>query len=333
MKTHEEFIQEMTQKHPEIKVLGTYQGYRNKIEWVCSNCGNHQFSLPQNLLKKEATGLCRKCFNLMLASSRQKTHEQFLQELSTSHPDIIVSGVYRGKNHKIEWICRKCGEKQLSLPSNLLKPSKTPFCKKCSTQLKSSRIESKPDGNAYSISELNAKRFYEAVSNREHPPILLDEYKGVREKIRFKCTVCGNIWATRPNDFILSKHPCPKCAARSHTVKNEDFIKRLSVINPYVIPLEEYTRQNQYIKCKCSRCGNEWPVTPSALLRGNGCPSCCHTATSYFEQFLLLSLKKLLEKNMYCLEIRKQSVQSWIYIFQIKKLHSSMVHGFTIKKD
>ena len=127
MKTHEDFIKEMHVKHPSITIIGTYNGTNNKIEWVCSNCGEHQFSLPQNLLKPNATGLCRKCFNLQLASNRQKTHDQFMQELSAIHPDIIITGTFQGKNRKIEWVCSDCGKKQLSLPSNLLKPTKTPF--------------------------------------------------------------------------------------------------------------------------------------------------------------------------------------------------------------
>ena len=299
MKTHEQFIQEMKLKHPGIVIVGTYQGTANKIEWICSNCGEHQFTLPQNLLKPEATGLCRKCFNLQLASSRKKTHEQFLQELAAVHPDIIISGVFQGNNRKIEWVCSNCGKKQLSFPTNLLKTTKTPYCVECSKQLKSSRVEKKPDGGVYSINELNAKRFYEAVNNREHPPIILDEYQGIRVKIRFKCAVCGHIWSTRPNDFLKSKHPCPKCADRSHAVKNDEFIERLAAINPYVIPLEAYKRQDQHIRCKCSRCGHIWSVTPGGLFAGNGCPSCSHTATSYFEQFLLLSLRTTLgEENV-----------------------------------
>lgn len=77
MKPHEQFIQEMKLKHPGIAIVGTYQGTANKIEWICSNCGEHQFTLPQNLLKPEATGLCRKCFNLQLASSRKKLMNNF----------------------------------------------------------------------------------------------------------------------------------------------------------------------------------------------------------------------------------------------------------------
>lgn len=294
MKTHEEFIRKMEQRHPRIKIVGTYQGTANKIEWICSNCGKHQFSLPLNLLKKDATGLCRKCFNLKLASKSQKSHEQFMQKLNAIHPDIIVSGIYHGNNRKIEWVCLNCGKEQLSFPGNLLKPTKTPFCQECSKKLKSSRVEKRPDGSMYSIDDLNAKRFYEKLSNRNHPAILLDEYRGVKEKLRFKCSICGHIWYARPNDYLISKHPCPKCADRNHALKNDEFITRLSAINPYVIPLEEYKRQDQHIKCKCSRCGHVWSVTPGALLGGNGCPGCCHTATSYFEQFLLLSLRDVL---------------------------------------
>ena len=91
--------------------------------------------------------------------------------------------------------------------------------------------------------------------------------------------------------------PLQKLRKRNCRISNEVFLQRLSEINPYVIPLESYTRQDQHIRCRCSRCGYEWSVTPGALLRGNGCPSCSHTATSFFEQFLLLSFREVLGED------------------------------------
>ena len=124
MKSHEEFTKEMREKHPNIRIVGTYTGSANKIEWLCSSCGEIQSSLPSNLLKPEATGLCRKCFLLQQAENRKKSNEEFLKELKEIHPDIKITGTFNGKNHKIEWVCSNCGQKQYSYPGNLLKPSK-----------------------------------------------------------------------------------------------------------------------------------------------------------------------------------------------------------------
>ena len=298
MKSHEEFTKEMREKHPNIRIVGTYTGSANKIEWLCSSCGEIQSSLPSNLLKPEATGLCRKCFLLQQAENRKKGNEEFLKELKEIHPDIKITGTFNGKNHKIEWVCSNCGQKQYSYPGNLLKPSKTPYCRACTHKLRSSIITEKmDDGMALSMSQINSNNFYRQLNEKDHPPILLSEYKGVRVKLRCKCSVCGYEWESRPRDLLDNKHPCPKCADRSHAVSNEVFIQRLSAINPYVMPLERYVRQDQHIRCRCSRCGHEWSVTPGALLRGNGCPSCSHTATSFFEQFLLLSFKDVLGED------------------------------------
>lgn len=299
-KTHEDFIAEMRIKHPNIRIVGTYTGCYNKIEWLCSGCGESQFSLPGNLLKPEATGLCRKCFNLQLSASRTKGSAQLLQELHNIHPDLIITGTYQGKNHEIEWVCSSCGKKQYSLAGNLLKPSKQPYCRSCYSKLKSSLVkdnkgnyvrEKNDENDGKSIKQRNADAFYEKLNEREHPPIVLSEYNGVREKIRCRCSVCGHEWESRPRELLISKHPCPRCADQSRVISNETFVQRLSKINPYVIPLEEYVKYKQSIKCRCSRCGHEWSVTPGALLSGNGCPNCSHTGTSFFEQFLMLSLK------------------------------------------
>lgn len=172
MKTHEEFIKEMQEEHQHIKIVGTYTGSANKIEWLCSNCGESQFSLPSNLLKPEATGLCRKCFLLKQAENRRKGNELFLQELKKIHPDLIVTGTYMGKNQKIEWVCSNCGQKQYSLPGNLLKPTKTPYCKACTHLLRSSIARKQLDGGiCLSMMQINANNFYEELSKKKDPPI------------------------------------------------------------------------------------------------------------------------------------------------------------------
>lgn len=57
-------------------------------------------------------------------------------------------------------------------------------------------------------------------------------------------------------------------------VTNENFIQRLSIVNPDVEPLEEYKGSKVNILCRCKVCGYEWMVRPSNLLSGKGCRSC-----------------------------------------------------------
>lgn len=60
-------------------------------------------------------------------------------------------------------------------------------------------------------------------------------------------------------------------------------------------PLEPYVRSKWKIRCRCEICGHEWLVSPNELLRGNGCPCCNHSQTSYVEQCVFLAFQARLE--------------------------------------
>lgn len=60
-------------------------------------------------------------------------------------------------------------------------------------------------------------------------------------------------------------------------------------------PLEPYVRSKWKIRCRCELCGHEWLVSPNELLRGNGCPCCNHSQTSYVKQCVFLAFQARLE--------------------------------------
>lgn len=41
-----------------------------------------------------------------------------------------------------------------------------------------------------------------------------------------------------------------------------------------LVPGSEYTTTHAHVECECGVCGTQWSGTPSALLRGAGCPGC-----------------------------------------------------------
>ena len=55
---------------------------------------------------------------------------------------------------------------------------------------------------------------------------------------------------------------------------NEDFLKELSIVNPAIDALDEYTANDIKITCRCKIDGYEWLALPTNLLRGEGCPKC-----------------------------------------------------------
>ncbi len=126
--------------------------------------------------------------------------------------------------------------------------------------------------------------------------IVIDEYKGARTPIRVKCAVCNNEWFAMPTNLLKGRH-CPACSRQSRGLKrrklDSDFNSEMQLVNPNIELLEPYTTINEKIHVKCRVCSNEWMVSPASLLRGNGCPRCARTGTSYVEQLILLSLRQL----------------------------------------
>lgn len=49
-KTHEQFLLEMKEKHPTIKVIGTYKNNKTKLLCLCENCGKHFMNSPHTML-------------------------------------------------------------------------------------------------------------------------------------------------------------------------------------------------------------------------------------------------------------------------------------------
>ena len=64
---------------------------------------------------------------------------------------------------------------------------------------------------------------------------------------------------------------------------NEEFVEELKIINPKIVPLEEYINSRTKILCRCLVCNSEWKVKPDALLSAHGCPSCNSLKKSHDE--------------------------------------------------
>lgn len=134
-KTHEEFINEMKIKQPNIEVLGKYIHSKSGVYCKCKICGFDCYPngklwkpIPNNLLHKNPTG-CPQC------SGSVKTHEKFIQEMSEKRPDINVMGKYKNKRSGVHCQCKICGFSQYQdgtawtpLPENLLSGMGCPNC-------------------------------------------------------------------------------------------------------------------------------------------------------------------------------------------------------------
>ena len=78
-----------------------------------------------------------------------------------------------------------------------------------------------------------------------------------------------------------------------------EFIIELSNINPNIEVLGQYEGAYTPVQCRCIKCNHVWMAVPHNILTKSGCPNCSHSATSFIEQFILLSLQEALgSKNV-----------------------------------
>ena len=214
---------------------------------------------------------------------KKKTHEDFIKDLKqVNSNEIIIIGKYLTARDKIAWQCKKCSNIFYAAPKHLYNYSG--FCKKCIS------IETGIN-KKNSSSEIFLKRLQE-----DGKFVLLDDYKGANEQVRFKCLFCNYEWIASPNNVIRYNN-CPKCKIVKSRKSSDIFAKELLSINSNIILLDEYVKATQKIKCKCKLCDYIWEVKPQSLLNGVGCPSCNHTSTSFVEQAILLSFSNVLGEN------------------------------------
>lgn len=77
---------------------------------------------------------------------------------------------------------------------------------------------------------------------------------------------------------------------------HEEFVNEISIINPDIEVLGEYTNSREKIKVRCKICEHIWEVRANHLIQGTGCPVCYRNRTrNTHEEFI----KKLFEVNIH----------------------------------
>ena len=125
-KSHEQFVKELKNIHPDITVIGEYVNSNTKIEFMCSK-GHTWKSAPSNLLSGCS---CPFCKGEKISALKFKTHEQFLGEVLELGVDVTVLGTYHSAREHILCRCNKCNHEWMITPNNLLRGFGCPKCKK-----------------------------------------------------------------------------------------------------------------------------------------------------------------------------------------------------------
>ena len=212
MMTNETFLKRLSETGSLERVtpMEEYQGRDVKILFRCNTCGYEWKTRPDHI-----TGGCGcpKCRDVANHKKYAKTHEQFIKELKEKGilDKIEVLGEYYANDSPIFVQCKECGYKWETIPARILSGS---LCLKCAR-------EKRKKTNIDFILELEGKRILDKI-------VPLEDYKGCKEKILFRCLRCGNEWLATP-DNILQNKGCPNCQQSSLEYKVEDILKENNI--------------------------------------------------------------------------------------------------------
>lgn len=195
-KTHEQYVEEVKIKNPNVTVLGKYISSNTKILHKCNMCGKEWNSLPTSILSGHGCPSCSK-----RRTNLKKTHEEYVKEVQIKNPKVIVIGNYIDSETKILHKCSICGNEWKAIPNSILHGRGCPNCylKKLKTPKKTH------------------EQFVKKMSNINNTITIIGEYIGSNNPIKCKCNKCNYIWEPRAAD-ILSGKGCPNCKS-SHGEK------------------------------------------------------------------------------------------------------------------
>lgn len=249
-KTHEEYICEVNLINNNIQVKEKYNGSFNKIKHRCKICGYEWFVAPANIIQGRG---CPQCVGKV-----HKTHEQYVSELTKKNSNIEVVDTYINNRTKIKHRCVICQYEWIARPDVILSGGGCPQCANIKKQLNLTKTNDKY------VSELK----------QINPNIeLIDTYNGSNIKIKHHCLICGHMWFVTPNS-ILHGTGCPECDKNKKSLRHEEYVYKVSLINQNIEVVEQYNRSFIPILHKCKLDGFEWVAYPNNILNGQGCPKC-----------------------------------------------------------
>lgn len=209
---------------------------------------------------------------------RRKTHEEFVRDYISKHPNVEVVSKYIAMENPITLHCKKCGYIWTKLARLAY------GCPNCEHKRRK-RTNTHED-------------YLQKLEERNITNIIpLEKYKATDIKIKHKCCKCGYEWYIKPNN-VLSGYGCPACAGEVVVKGRND----LWTTNPDVARLlanpedgYKYAQNGtQLVDWKCPQCGSIIKHKKIANINcyGLSCPK-CSDGISYPEKIMYYLLNYL----------------------------------------
>ena len=136
-------------------------------------------------------------------------------------------------------------------------------------------------GNIRNTTESVNKKIYEKFNDNI---IMLGDYIIGGRSNSYQCNQCNNVFNTRLDTLLTSKHGCKICAMSSRNKTPKQFKKEFDdKLGSKLILLEDYKNARTNILTECRICHAVWKFNPNTL--NTGCRKCKGTLRKTSEQF------------------------------------------------
>ena len=188
-KTQSEFINQVSEVHRNVKIIGQYKNAKEKIECLCVTHNETFYSDPDHLLSGKCG--CKSCRSEKISSALSKSHDEFANVTN----QIEILGKYNGLHSSVQVKCKKCGYIWSPTAYSLLAGNGCPHCV-----------------GRNKTTEEYKDEIYKYNKDIE----IIGKYIDTNHKILCKCKMCNREWMANPNS--LKRTGCPWCR-QSHGEK------------------------------------------------------------------------------------------------------------------
>lgn len=226
---------------------------------------------------------------------RKISEKEYEKRLKEATDTIISTSEYLGWNLPMNYRCLVCGNNwTVKEARSVIRGHGCPACgnKKRAAALKI-------------LGKKRAKtedQFRKELSEKQPNLIPNDLYKSKNTKYHCICKIHNCDVFTTPEKYLTRNQGCGLCAIeRSKNAiryTHDSFVKTLSLVNPNLDVLSEYSNVKNRIRVRCKICKYEWtPIAESLIAKIHcGCPNCAGNAIkdpSVFEEELKISHPEL----------------------------------------
>lgn len=278
--TTQSFKNEIAKSHPEVEIMGEWNGIDTPISCRCKKC-NFEWNYKPHSIR--TTG-CPRCNGSV---TRKWTHEEYVEKINELFDgNIVVLGHYKNMNTKILHKCNKHNYEYMMNPIHALRRQ---GCKLCGYEITSEKRTKPLD---VFLRQLHEKRGNEYS--------YISGYVNSSTNATFRHNMADGTYhdfVMTPNSMISSKYNCPCCSGYQVYKGYNDFNTKRPELAQYLVNYQDgykYTEwSSEELEWKCPSCGNIMKKKISYISKyGVTCPR-CDDGYSYPNKFIYNSLLQI----------------------------------------